>query len=162
SSNADILRAFHPTETVRANSANRAKIEDMVAADDVIDPETGEVYLESLGTFTKEVVDKILTAGIKEVHVLGKLKDDLIRNSLKEAPTTTHEEALLRIYQRLRPGNPPALEKAKDLFREKFQDPNRYRLGKVGRFRINRKFDQNVPETEMVLQSVDYLNAIRY
>src|SRR4029077_7566686 len=89
-------------------------------------------------------------------------KDDLIRNSLKEDPTTTHEEALLRIYQRLRPGNPPALEKAKDLFNEKFKDPNRYRLGKVGRFRINRKFNQDVPETEMVLQSVDYLNAIRY
>jgi DNA-directed RNA polymerase subunit beta len=162
SSNAEILRAFHPTETVRVNSANRAKIEGAVAADDVIDPETGEVYLESLNVFTKEVVDKVLTTGVKEVTILGKVKDDLIRNSLKEDPSTTHEEALLRIYQRLRPGNPPALEKAKDLFREKFQDANRYRLGKVGRFRVNRKFDQNVPETEMVLQSVDYLNAIRY
>src|SRR5262249_46203846 len=52
--------------------------------------------------------------------------------------------------------------KAKELFREKFQDPNRYRLGKVGRFRINRKFDQDIPETEMTLQPLDYLNAIRY
>jgi DNA-directed RNA polymerase subunit beta len=162
SSNGDILRAFHSTEPVRVNSANRAKLEGAIAADDVIDPETGEVYLESLNTFTKEAVDKLLTTGIKEVNILGKIKDDLIRNSLKEDPTTTHEEALLRIYQRLRPGNPPALEKAKDLFNEKFKDPNRYRLGKVGRFRINRKFDQDVPETEMVLQSVDYLNAIRY
>ncbi len=57
-------------------------------------------------------------------------------------PTTTrrsHEEALLRIYQRLRPGNPPQLEKARTLFHEKFYDTNRYRLGRVGRFRINRK-----------------------
>jgi DNA-directed RNA polymerase subunit beta len=161
-SNGDILRAFHPTEPIKVNSANRAKIEGAITADDVIDPQTGEVYLDSLGTFTKEVVDKAIAAGVKEVTILGKLKDDLIRNSLKEDPTHTHEDALLRIYQRLRPGNPPALEKAKDLFREKFQDPNRYRLGKVGRFRINRKFDQNVPETEMVLQSVDYLNAIKY
>src|SRR5262249_47109195 len=51
---------------------------------------------------------------------------------------------------------------AKQLFEEKFQDPNRYRLGKVGRFRINRKFDQNVPESEMTLKAVDYLNSIRY
>src|SRR5262249_9153805 len=150
------------TEPVKVNSANRAKIEGALAADDVIDPQTGEVYLDSLGTFTKEVVDKILSAGVKEGTILGKLKADLIRNSLKEDSTQTNEDALLKIYQRLRPGNPPALEKAKDLFREKFQDPNRYRLGKVGRFRINRKFDQNVPETEMVLQSVDYLNAIKY
>jgi DNA-directed RNA polymerase subunit beta len=162
SSNADILRAFHPTEEVKVKPDSRAKLEGAIAADDVIDPETGEVYLESLDTFTKEKVDQLLTTSVKEVSILGKLKDELIRNSLKEDPTFTHEEALLKIYQRLRPGNPPQLEKAKELFREKFQDPNRYRLGKVGRFRINRKFDQRVPETEMVLQSVDYLNAIRY
>jgi len=162
STNADILKAFHPTEAVKVNPAARPRLEGAVAADDVIDPETGEVYLDSLETFTKEIVDKLLATEVKEVLVLGKTKDDLIRNSLKEDPTHSHEDALLRIYQRLRPGNPPALEKAKDLFKEKFQDPNRYRLGKVGRFRINRKFNQNVPETEMVLQSVDYLNAIRY
>lgn len=49
---------------------------------------------------------------------------------------------LLKIYQRLRQGNPPQLEKATDLFKEKFFDVNRYRLGRVGRFRINRKFHQ--------------------
>src|SRR5262249_17768769 len=76
-------------------------------------------------------------------------------------PTSTHEEALLKIYQRLRPGNPPQLEKAKQLFEEKFQDPNRYRLGKVGRFRINPKFDQNVPESEMTLKAVNYLHSTR-
>src|SRR4029079_5638056 len=73
-----------------------------------------------------------------------------------------HEEALLKIYQRLRPGNPPQLEKAKELFKEKFQDPNRYRLGRVGRFRINRKFKQDVPETEMTLRPIDFVNAIKY
>jgi DNA-directed RNA polymerase subunit beta len=57
-----------------------------------------------------------------------------------------HEEALLKIYGRLRPGNPPQVDKAKQLFEEKFFDENRYRLGKVGRFRINRKFDMDVPE----------------
>src|SRR5205814_2237723 len=47
-------------------------------------------------------------------------------------------------------------------FKEKFQDPNRYRLGKVGRFRINRKFNQDIPETEMTLRAIDFLNAVRY
>ena len=68
----------------------------------------------------------------------------------------------MRIYQRLRPGNPPQLEKARELFHEKFFDTNRYRLGKVGRFRINRKFNQNVPEDRMTLDPQDYVNAIRY
>ena len=142
-----------------------------MTVDDVIDPETGELYLESLGALSKEHVDKMLAAGVKQVSILhikliaepqSKGADPLIVTSLREDPTSTHEEALLKIYQRLRPGNPPQLEKAKELFREKFQDPNRYRLGKVGRFRINRKFNQDIPESEMTLRSLDYLNAIRY
>jgi DNA-directed RNA polymerase subunit beta len=162
SSDADILKAFYPTEAVKVIPANRARLEGAMVAGDVIDPESGEVYLESGETLTKEHVDRIFASTLKEASVLSKIKDPLILASLNEDPTATHEEALLRIYQRLRPGNPPQLEKAKELFREKFQDPNRYRLGKVGRFRINRKFDQDIPETEMTLQPLDYLNAIRY
>src|SRR5579871_4999950 len=162
STEADILRAFYPTEEVRVSPANRAKIEGALAVGDIIDPETGEVYLESGETITKELMDRILASTLKEVSILTKVKDPLILASLNEDPTSTHEEALLKIYQRLRPGNPPQLEKAQELFREKFQDPNRYRLGKVGRFRINRKFNQDIPETEMTLRSLDYLNAIRY
>ena len=86
----------------------------------------------------------------------------LILQSLQEDPTTDHESALLRIYQRLRPGNPPQLEKARELFHEKFFDTNRYRLGKVGRFRINRKFSQTIPDDQMTLDPLDYVNAIRY
>jgi DNA-directed RNA polymerase subunit beta len=162
STEADIIRAFYPTEDVKVTPANRSRIEGAIAVGDVIDPQTGEVYLESGETFTKEHVDKVYACGLKEVTLLPKVRDPLILNSLNEDPTATHEEALLKIYQRLRPGNPPQLEKAKELFKEKFGDPNRYRLGKVGRFRINRKFDQDIPETEMVLQSLDYVNAIRY
>jgi DNA-directed RNA polymerase subunit beta len=162
SSDADILKAFYPTEEIKVSPANRARLEGAMIAGDLIDPETGEVYLESGETLGKEHVDRIFASTLKEVTVLGKMRDSLILASLNEDPTATHEEALLRIYQRLRPGNPPQLEKAKELFREKFQDPNRYRLGKVGRFRINRKFDQDIPETEMTLQPLDYLNAIRY
>ncbi len=162
SDDADIMRAFYPTEFVKVNKDARAKLVGVTAVGDVIDPETGEVYLESGQPFTEEKLDKILTTAVHEVAILGKIKDDIILKSLDEDPTSTHEEALLKIYQRLRPGNPPQLEKAKQLFEEKFQDANRYRLGKVGRFRINRKFDQDIPESEMTLRALDYLNAIRY
>jgi DNA-directed RNA polymerase subunit beta len=162
STDADIIKAFYPTEAVKVTPANRARLEGALVVGDVIDPETGEVYLESGETLSREHVDKIYASALKEITVLFKVKDPLILASLKEDPTSTHEEALLKIYQRLRPGNPPQLEKALELFREKFQDPNRYRLGKVGRFRINRKFEQDIPETEMTLRSLDYLNAIRY
>ncbi|MFL5244594.1 MAG: DNA-directed RNA polymerase subunit beta, partial [Gemmataceae bacterium] len=161
STNADIFKAFYPTEDIKLTAANRAKLEEQLVVGDVIDPETGEVYAEHGDKLTKELLDKISATGVKEVTI-GHIKDPLIQASIKDDPTSTHEEALLKIYQRLRPGNPAQLEKAKELFREKFQDPNRYRLGKVGRFRINRKFDQDIAESEMTLRSLDYLNAIRY
>jgi DNA-directed RNA polymerase subunit beta len=162
STDADILRAFYSTEAVKLTPANRGRLEGSRAVGDIIDPQTGEVYVDSGVTLTKEHIDKICTTSVKEIDVLPQVKDPLILNSVDEDPTATHEEALLKIYQRLRPGNPPQLEKARELFKEKFQDQNRYRLGKVGRFRINRKFDQDLPETEMTLRSLDFLNAIRY
>jgi DNA-directed RNA polymerase subunit beta len=162
STDADILKAFYPTESVKLTPANLERLKDAIVVGDVIDPESGEVYVDSGHALTQEQIDKLAASPVREVLILGKVKDPLIVTSLDEDPTNTHEEALLKIYQRLRPGNPPQLEKAKDLFREKFQDPNRYRLGKVGRFRINRKFDQDIDEGEMTLRALDYLNAIKY
>jgi DNA-directed RNA polymerase subunit beta len=75
---------------------------------------------------------------------------------------TEHEDALLRIYVRLRPGNPPQVNKAETLFKEKFYDENRYRLGRVGRFRINRKFHQNVAEDVMTLRPEDFIGTLKY
>jgi DNA-directed RNA polymerase subunit beta len=163
SSDADILKAFYSTEDVKLSSKDaEGKLKAAQVVGDVIDPETGEVYIESGQQLSDERLEVIKKSAVTEITILTKVKDPLILASLEEDPTNTHEEALLKIYQRLRPGNPPQLEKAKELFREKFQDPNRYRLGKVGRFRINRKFDQDIPDSEMTLRALDYLNAIRY
>ncbi len=84
------------------------------------------------------------------------------QQSWSEDATHSHEEALLRIYQRLRPGNPPQLEKARTLFDEKFFDVNQLPPRPRGRFRINRKLQLDVTEKEMTLRpeliaSVDYL-----
>ena len=103
--------------------------------------------IDSGATISKASAQVLADAGnLGTIPVLKETRDPLILQSLQEDPTTDHESALLQIYQRLRPGNPPQLEKAKELFHEKFLDTNRYRLGKVGRFRINRKFDQDIPE----------------
>ena len=95
-------------------------------------------------------------------EVIDGVVDPLMLNTLAEDAADSHESALLRIYARLRPGNPPQIEKAKTLFAEKFYDENRYRLGKVGRFRTNRKFHQDVPESDMTLRPEDFLNTLKY
>jgi DNA-directed RNA polymerase subunit beta len=97
-----------------------------------------------------------------EIEVIEKVADPLILNTLAEDDCESHQEALLKLYARLRPGNPPNVEKAKTLFQEKFFDGNRYRLGRVGRFRLNRKFKQEISEDEMTLRPEDFLNTMRY
>jgi DNA-directed RNA polymerase subunit beta len=173
SSTAAMIREFFAdqVETLKLNAKgvreklvgdSEAGLLPMVAIDDVIDPETGEVYLDAGKPFTAAAFDRAIVSQLKDVTAMPTPKDPIITNSLNEDGTDSHENALLKIYQRLRPGNPAQLEKARDLFKEKFLDPNRYRLGRVGRFRINRKFDQTVPETEMTLRAVDFVNAIKY
>ena len=142
------------------------KLESKTVADDVIYPvgheQCGEIIIEFGEKLTEAHLEKIKEAKLKKILMITELNDPLILNTIREDVTTSHEEALLRIYQRLRPGNPPALDKAMELFRDRFFDLNRYRLGTVGRFRINRKFQQGVAEDEMTLNPEDFINAIRY
>ncbi len=167
SENADILRAFYETTKVKVVDGRSAqKFEGKVAVDDVIYPSTssraGEIIVQAAEKITKEHVDQILAGGVKALEIMNPPRNLIIFNSLHEDNSSSHQEALLRIYQRLRPGNPPALEKAKTLFDEKFYDSNRYRLGKVGRFRINRKLNLNVSENELTLRPEDILESIKY
>ena len=167
STDADILRLFYTTSVKRVVDGRSAgKIEGKVAVSDVVypggHPRAGEVLVETGQVITKNTAELICTAGLQEVEIVEEVQDPLILNSLSEDNTASYQEALLRIYQRVRPGNPPQLEKAQELFQEKFFDSNRYRLGRVGRFRINRKFSQNIPETEMTLCADDLVNAVRY
>jgi DNA-directed RNA polymerase subunit beta len=100
--------------------------------------------------------------GDTEVEVIEQVRDALILNTIAGDDCLDHKQALLKFYMRLRPGNPPNEKKAETFFAEKFFDVNRYRLGKVGRFRLNRKFEQSVDENEMTLRPEDFLNTMRY
>jgi len=165
--NAELLRTFYETSVEKiVDGRSVSKIENKLAVDDIVYPassdKAGEIILEAGQKVTKNVAEIICSSGIGSVEVMPAPKNPLILNSLAEDTTSSHEEALLRIYQRLRPGNPPQLEKARALFHEKFYDTNRYRLGKVGRFRMNRKLRLNVPEGEMTLRPEDLIASIQY
>src|SRR3954465_8574875 len=152
-----IIKEFYSIESVKVGQLQAG----YYAASAIIDAETGEELVKS-GAQLADALNKIQPPSLKSVEVVTKVTDPLILNTLADDNATSHEDALMRIYARLRPGNPPQLEKAQTLFQEKFFDENRYRLGRVGRFRINRKFDQNVPETVMTLRSEDLVNSLKY
>ena len=163
STDADIIRAFYETNSEKVvDGRSVGKIEEKIAVDDIVYPASnkraGEVIVEAGKQITKAIAETICNSGLKKVEVLDAPKVSLIFNSLSDDPTSSHEEALLRIYQRLRPGNPPQLEKARTLFEEKFYDSNRYRLGRVGRFRISRKLNLSISEKETKI--IKYLSLM--
>ncbi|GAB4195234.1 MAG: DNA-directed RNA polymerase subunit beta [Phycisphaeraceae bacterium] len=160
-----LLRTFYDVQTVKVKDL---KPEHYVAAP-IIDTETGE-ELVPIGAQVGEHIEQVLASDLKTVDIIANPSDMLILNTIadeKQAEIegmtlTEYEAALLALYARLRPGNPPQVDKAKQLIEEKFFDENRYRLGKVGRFRINRKFDLDVPEDEMKLRAEDFLQVVKY
>jgi DNA-directed RNA polymerase subunit beta len=154
---ADIIREFYPTRSINTDSLKPQ----MYVVEAIIDPESGEELVPAGGQ-VGENQTKIQASKIKHVEVVDKIPDPLILNTLSEDASDSHENALLRIYMRLRPGNPPQIDKARTLFAEKFYDENRYRLGKVGRFRVNRKFGVNVPENVMTLRPEDFAGTLKY
>ncbi len=167
STDQDLLKVFYEMSSEKISDGRSVpKIENKISGDDVVYPadseRAGEIIVEGGQKITKAIAETICTAGVKSVEVMEAPKVPYILNSLAEDNTSSHEEALLRIYQRLRPGNPPALEKARVLFHEKFFDVNRYRLGRVGRFRVNRKLGTEVAEDEMALRPEDLIASIRY
>ena len=154
---AAIIREFYETRTIPVDQLRPA----MFAVEAIAEPESGEELVPSGGQIG-EALPKIGASRLKKVEVVEAVRDMLLLNTLTEDPADSHDNALLRIYARLRPGNPPQVDKAKALFAEKFYDENRYRLGRVGRFRLNRKFKQSVPESVMTLRHEDVINTMKY
>ena len=152
-----IVRAFHDVKNTRVGSLKP----EMYAAAPIVDPDTGEELVRA-GCQIGEALNKIRESSLKSCEVITKVVDPIVLNTLAEDTSHTHEDALQKIYARLRPGNPVQLDRAKKLFDEKFYDENRYRLGRVGRFRLNRKFEQGIDESEMVLRPEDFISSLRY
>ncbi len=162
STNEDIIRIFYETQEIKLSGADEAQLIGKVVVRDIVDPAKGEKILASGQRLAKGMLKILEEAGLKTVEILPRMDDPLILNTLEEDDTHSHEEAMLKIYGRLRPGTPQTPDKAKQLFYERFFDPQRYRLGRVGRFRLNRKFNMNIPESEMTVQKDDVVNAVKY
>jgi len=145
--------------------ADVAELVGKVAAHDVIDESTGEVLLQCNEEMTESKLEELREHGISELKVLfidnlnvgSFLRDTLIADKLQ-----TTDEAILEIYRRLRPGDPPTLETAKTLFNNLFFNPERYDLSKVGRLKLNYKFKIDESLENAVLTKRDILESVRY
>ena len=141
-----------------------------VSAEDVIDDETGEVLLGVNEEITEEKLEQIQGAGVDTFKVLfidGLNVGSYLRDTLIADKVVTQDEAILEIYRRLRPGDPPTLETAKTLFHNLFFNPERYDLSRVGRLKLNYKFyrdeEEEKPDLDTtVLTPLDILHTVRH
>ena len=136
-----------------------------ILAEDVIDENTGEVIAPFNTPISKKILARIRDAGIKSFKIF--YIDNLnvypfIRQTLAADKTHSKEEALLEIYHRMRPGEPPTMETAQRFFEGLFFDPQKYDLSPVGRRKINFKFEyENNPDIR-ILTKEDIVNTVRY
>jgi len=113
-------------------------------------------FLRAIRPFDDEELLKIFN------EVDNDQKHPYIFSTLEKDSTKTHEEALIEIYQKMRPGEPAVLENAKELLHRMFFDPKRYDLGDVGRYKTNRRLKLNLDLNTRVLTPDDIIASIKY
>jgi len=149
---------------------NRIRIEEediigKVSASDIFDPKTNEVLIPINKEITGEDLAKLISKKIKNFDILS--IDNLnvspsLRNTLLSDKVVTKEESLIRIYRKLRPGDPPTIEFAEALIHNMFFSPERYDLSKVGRLKINHRIGLNVPLDVTTLRKEDIIEVVKH
>jgi DNA-directed RNA polymerase subunit beta len=138
------------------------------AASDIVDTTTGEVLLEANSEITADKLAKILESGVIEMSVFFPERDDVgtvISQTLRRDSVATPSEALIEIYRKLRPGDPPTLDTATALFQGMFFDPRKYDFSRVGRLKFNIKLFENQAATSLeqrTLDPTDFYATIKY
>ena len=142
-----------------------ADLEGAYSVADVVNRQTGEVLLESNKPLTADVWQAFAEAGITEVDVFFPERDDIgvvLSRTLDKDSIRSSKEALIEIYRKLRPGDPPTLETATNLFRGMFFDPRKYDFSRVGRLKFNIKLGLDTPLDNRTLDTTDFVAAIKY
>ncbi len=142
-----------------------AELEGAFAAADIVDPATGEVILEANEPLEPRVLSMAQEKSIDRIEIFFPEKDEvgpIIGQTLKKDPIHTHEEALIEIYRRLRPGDPPTLDSSRSLFENMFFNPQKYDFSRVGRLKLNTKLGLNTPLDEKILHPQDFYEVIKY
>src|ERR1700684_4455470 len=136
-----------------------------VSAHDIVDSTTGEVLIGTNEDLTEETLEKLKTHGVKRIEVLFTVDapgGGPLRLTLAQDKLGTPEEAVIEIYRRLRPGDPPTQETATTFFNNLFFNAERYDLSKVGRLKLNHKLKIDVPLEQGTLRREDILEVVRY
>ncbi|MDY0044728.1 MAG: DNA-directed RNA polymerase subunit beta, partial [Syntrophales bacterium] len=143
----------------------RGYLKGKILASNLNDPGTREVLLQCNEELTENSLELLVEKGIRDLEILQFDEDGTdayIRNTLLIDRIASEEEAIIDIYRRLRPSNPPTIETARRFFNNLFFSTHSYDLSNVGRAKLNYKLKLNVPTDVTILRREDVLEAVKY
>jgi len=178
----DILEIFDLSEEVKVSNAGLKKVlgrklaarvlntwhEDFVDEDtgEVVSIERNEIVLDRDTILEKEHIAEIIDADVKTIllHKENNAQSDyaIIHNTLQKDPTNSEKEAVEHIYRQLRNAEPPDEETARGIIDKLFFSDQRYNLGEVGRYRMNKKLQLDIGMDKQVLTKEDIITIIKY
>ncbi len=160
----DIINLFYKVLHVKLKTLEKEdNISRLVLVEDMVDAEKGLVLARAFDPLTKTILSSFAQAGIHDLRVVDTSADDgIIVRCLKKDPTHNEEEALKEIYRRLRPTEPATVSNSKSLMKRLFQDPKRYDLGRVGRYKVNQKLNLKTSLDVRIVTAEDIVEACRY
>ena len=165
STNVDILELFGMVQEVKLSSKTISKEYDRRLAEDIVNKDTGEILAETGATLDKDLVAILKKEKIKSVNLVSPSDEkdaEVIMNTLAKDTSNDEESALRLIYKQLRSGEPPNLETARKFVDRLFFSPAKYDLGSVGRYRINKRFDLDIPYDTTVLTREDIVAILKH
>ena len=178
----DILEIFDLAEEIKVSKSNLKKFygrklaarvlntwhEDFVDEDtgEVVSIERNEIVLDRDTEIDKENVNEIIDSGVKTVLIHKEISQQgeyaIIHNTLQKDPTNSEKEAVEHIYRQLRNAEPPDEETARGIIDKLFFSDQRYNLGDVGRYRMNKKLGLDIGMEKQVLTTEDIITIIKY
>ena len=178
----DILEIFDLAEEIKVTKAGLKRVlgrklaarvlktwhEDFVDEDtgEVISIERNEIIIDRDTILEKEHIDEIIEASVKNIllHKVDAHMSDyaIIYNTLQKDPTNSEKEAVEHIYRQLRNAEPPDEDTARGIIDKLFFSDQRYNLGEVGRYRMNKKLGLEVEMDKQVLTKLDIITIVKY
>ena len=165
SSDEDIYNAFDLVLDLDTAKIDTDKLSHYVVIEDIIDHETGELFVESGKELNESIVStlkKNKTKSIKVVDIRNNIDSMMIHNTIQKDPTKSTEEALMRVYMLLRGSEAPSPESAEKFINRMFFFPKKYDLGQVGRYRLDKQFNLDNSGKDSVLTHDDFLITLKF
>lgn len=167
STDADILEEFFSTQRVKIKSEKDfTKLVGKILAEDVVDADNGTIFGKAAEKLTTAMLKRMVDAGVSAIKIAEDADETSpIIKMLAKDPSDSYESALKDFYRKIRPGEPATLSNARSTMMRLFFDPKRYNLGKVGRYKLNRKLSFSIADDvldNVTLRKEDVIGALKY